>query len=132
MNCFSFDEIKQLYRDSREISRFKKRVRRDFFRGLKPGLTMLQWFFTNQCNYRCGYCNVPYNLKKDLGNADRKDGLRIINGRFKPKIISITGGEPTLKLEELIDFICYSDKLGILPTLNTNASLLNENMIKDL
>ncbi len=130
MNCF--DEIKQLYKYSLEISRFKKRIRKDFFRVFKPGLTMLQWFFTNQCNYRCGYCNVPYSSKKDLGNEDRKEGLRIISDRFKPKIINITGGEPTLKLEELIEFICYSDKLGILPTLNTNASLLDENMIKDL
>lgn len=98
---------------------------------LQPGITQLNWFFTGACNFSCYYCNSRGG--KDNGLAEKEQGLELIVKRFRPKVLNITGGEPTLKFEELLGFIRHAKALGIFTvTLNTNGSRLDNEKLEGL
>lgn len=93
----------------------------------KPSRVIVE--ITDKCNFKCKHCfanKLDYELKVD-------SWVKIFNNICKDKIqsITITGGEPLLfkGLWELLKKIKL--KRTIL-TLDTNASLINENNIKDI
>lgn len=126
-------KLAKTYREaSNKVWAEKWRLRLDFYRFMLPGKIYLQWFFTRHCNLNCSYCATKENNSKDMTNEQRKEALKFLKKKFRPKVLSITGGEPTLKFDELVEFIACARKLGIFPTLNTNGLLLNSEKIKIL
>jgi MoaA/NifB/PqqE/SkfB family radical SAM enzyme len=108
------------------------KLRRDVLQALRPGLPMVQWFFTKACNFRCSYCNVPGSAKDDLSLEERLDGLDTIAELFHPKVLSISGGEPTIKYQELGPFIERARRHGMIVGMNTNGTNLDNERIRGL
>lgn len=85
---------------------------------------------TYNCNYKCDYCYVE-NLKsifmkyEDLEKIIYKLKINGTNNLF------ITGGEPFLH-PNIYQIIDYCDKIGIILTIQTNGSFINEEVIRKL
>jgi MoaA/NifB/PqqE/SkfB family radical SAM enzyme len=94
------------------------------------------WTMTNNCNFKCTYCsnhrggvypflyNEGYN--KDLSTEKGKELIRKMKAS---SAIYFCGGEPTLRkdLPELLD---YSTKLNMFNMINTNGSLIGDQLTK--
>ncbi|AZR72820.1 anaerobic ribonucleoside-triphosphate reductase activating protein [Anoxybacter fermentans] len=96
-------------------------------------------FFTPGCNFRCPYCHNPQlvtdtvdleTIPEDIIWAHLKKRRKVLDG------VVITGGEPTLHGEKLIEFIFKIKKMGYLVKLDTNGSqpellkrLIEDNLI---
>lgn len=83
------------------------------------------WNVTSRCNRDCIYCFKFF--KKDLSLKDNKEILRKLS-ELGVKRIMWSGGEPFLYdgLEELLKL---SKKYGIVNYVNTNATLLNYELL---
>ena len=86
---------------------------------------------SESCNYSCGYC---YNYWRKKGGSDTltpKQVIEIIARLATLNILAVafTGGEPCLYKDALNAGIKAASKRGILVSLNTNASLLDNNEI---
>ncbi len=93
--------------------------------------------FTIGCNFRCPYCHNP-----ELANGDAKpmetDEILDFLEKRKGKLtgVSITGGEPTIHKNDLVEFIKKLKVMGYKVKLDTNGShpevlqtLLNEKLL---
>jgi MoaA/NifB/PqqE/SkfB family radical SAM enzyme len=87
---------------------------------------------TGRCNFRCIHC---YNEKagevgEELSTAQWKDILDQIT-EAGTLFLLITGGEPLVR-EDAVEIYRYAVKKGIIVTFFTNASLVNDDLIKVL
>lgn len=90
-------------------------------RGRVPGQLVIQ--YTDRCNATCPQCSMRVGSsftrsKLSLDNAKRIIDQAAANG---VKAISLTGGEPMLFLEELIQLIKYAGTAGI-PYVRTGTN----------
>lgn len=93
----------------------------------------MQWELTAECNHNCTHC---YNYwRKDFGKIDglsrsksKEEYLEIAAKivELHPVSVTLTGGEPLLVFNKIRDTILYLKKNGINVTVNTNASLLTD------
>lgn len=85
------------------------------------------WNITSRCNKNCKYC-FKFN-QKDLTLEENK---KILNNLTKRGITNIrwSGGEPYL-YPDLKELLKLSKEKGFINYVNTNASLLNENNLKE-
>lgn len=93
----------------------------------------LRFIIGSACNYNCFYCHHEGYRKKD-GNFDLNDYIKKINSLkefcIKNNIldIAITGGEPFLYKEKLNVLFDNFAKKPFRLIVNTNASLLKDNL----
>ena len=83
------------------------------------------------CNYRCKKCFTWAKSRKIENPLKLSEILKLIKEakELGAKNISILGeGEPLLH-KDIKKIVAYIDKLGIVPMLATNASLLNKSMV---
>ena len=85
------------------------------------------WNITSRCNKNCKYC-FKFN-KKDLSLEENKKILENL-AEHKVTRIAWTGGEPYL-YENLKELLKISKQHNILNFVNTNATLLNEENLKE-
>lgn len=85
------------------------------------------WNITSKCNKNCKYC-FKFN-KEDLSLEDNKKILKSLIDR-KVERIAWTGGEPFL-YKDLKELLKLSKENNIINHVNTNASLLNEENLKE-
>ena len=80
--------------------------------------------YTIGCNFRCPYCHNPELVDETVENIiDEKEVLDFLSKRKKILDgIVITGGEPTIHGNELINFIKKVKKLGFLIKLDSNGT----------
>lgn len=94
---------------------------------------VINFHFTDYCNYKCRYCFGNKELNKltyeeiiiVINNVKRYFDKYNINGR-----INLVGGEIFLD-DHLQDIIDYANGLNIMISLVTNGSLLEETFIKN-
>jgi len=88
------------------------------------------------CNFRCGYCHNPHLIFNDskIRHESILNSLRK-NSNFYESVC-ITGGEPTLHGNKLVDFIKKIKDMDYLVKLDTNGSnpqvletLINKNLV---
>jgi len=105
---------------------------------LKSGF-ILQFHLTEKCNLRCKHCYQEDKYIK--GELDIEGKKRIIDMFGKAidvwgvhGIINFTGGEPTLKKEELIQLIKYTKKkyLDITIGILSNGTLIDKKLASSL
>jgi MoaA/NifB/PqqE/SkfB family radical SAM enzyme len=86
---------------------------------------------TNRCNARCGFCSVPSQTHNGVTPGDQIE--RAIDRLYDLSVryIQFTGGEPLL-YPYLIRIIKYASELGMLITVVTNGSLLDEKRARAL
>jgi radical SAM protein with 4Fe4S-binding SPASM domain len=96
------------------------------------GPLMIGWDITNACNLKCIHC---------YANSGKPEENELTTGEVKQIIdqakqlgtilISFSGGEPLLR-RDIFKVIEYTKKMGIVAFLNTNGTLLNQEIAKKL
>lgn len=80
--------------------------------------------FTIGCNFRCGFCHNPElvncNVTERIKEKEILDFLEDRKGMLDGVVI--TGGEPTMHGERLLNFICKVKALGFLVKLDSNGT----------
>lgn len=82
------------------------------------------------CNFRCGYCHNPHlifaesRMEPETVLTDLKENFGFYDS------VCVTGGEPTLHGDELVDFIKKIKDIGYKVKLDTNGS--NPQVIQEL
>ena len=97
------------------------------FRRLKSP-TNVQWEITPNCNYRCFHC---YNYwRNETGICGHIDYDIVVDQLIENHVFSVTltGGEPLLVFTEIKPYIERMIQAGIKVAINTNASLLTQEM----
>ena len=92
----------------------------------KKGPPIAMWAITTRCNCRCYFCKV---WQKPVIEPRLEQALQTIDvlNKIGCYSLSITGGEPLLypHLKEVMD---YAHKKGFIIQINTNGSILAENI----
>ena len=92
---------------------------------------MLQIMLTSKCNIRCKICGVwQQSFERELGIKEVKNMVdEAIDMGIKT--IYFTGGEALLR-PDVFEIIDYASRPGIITTINTNGSLVTEDMAKKI
>jgi MoaA/NifB/PqqE/SkfB family radical SAM enzyme len=85
---------------------------------------------TSNCNFKCDYC-CAYQ-RNDGQSINGKEIIRILEDIPTLKRVRLSGGEVTLKFQDCLEVVSYCTSRGIATQLNTNASLLNAERVRQL
>jgi len=82
---------------------------------------------TDRCNLQCTHCYIPKNKKytnarKELSLLEIKTFLQTISKEGCLEIL-FTGGEPFIR-KDFLDIYTFTKKLGIIPSIYTNGTLI--------
>lgn len=94
----------------------------------KPIITA--WEITNRCNLNCSYCFVTQNSSRELDTDECKEIIDLLKIRGT-RILSFTGGEPTLR-KDLACLLEYAKEKGLITLLNTNGLIFDETLLDHL
>lgn len=89
---------------------------------------------TSECNLRCIHCyNAEKYFKNERSILNVEDAKRIMDNLADEGFnhVHLLGGEP-LGYSGIINFIEYCKEIGLEVSLNTNGTLLTENMQQEL
>lgn len=98
-----------------------------------PGIRLV--VFVQGCNFRCLYCHNP-DTQNPLGGVElqSEDIIELLEKQrpyFKDKGgLTVSGGEPLLQRQGLIDLFTKAKKAGFNIALDTNGSVLDEHTKK--
>lgn len=108
----------------------------------KPKVFEVWMHVTNQCNLRCKYCYVKKSNEFMSREKMRETGKKVINMAKKQGFVKVkfklSGGESLLRLNEIIDFVVETRKLGEIKHLRidfvvmTNGTLLTRKVASKL
>lgn len=92
---------------------------------------MLQIMLTSKCNIRCKICDVwKQKYENEMTTEVVKNLIdQAIDGGVKT--VYFTGGEALLR-EDIFELINYASRPGIITTVNTNGSLINDEIAKKI
>jgi uncharacterized radical SAM superfamily Fe-S cluster-containing enzyme len=78
-----------------------------------PGQLVIQ--FTDHCNARCPQCGMRVSERFSRSKLSQGDVYRILDAAAAKgfQVVSFTGGEPLLFLQDLADLMHYAGKVGI-------------------
>ena len=76
-----------------------------------------------ECNLRCAWCDTKYALENGKEMSIEETVQEI--SRYLCKSVSITGGEPLLQKEELLEFVQRLKKLNYWIQMNTNGTIFD-------
>lgn len=91
------------------------------------------WEITNTCNYHCSYCIFSSENKKYENELTTDEVKRVIQDLKKNNFsyIKFTGGEPFAR-KDMLEILKYSSELGFDMDISTNASLITNQIAKEL
>ena len=101
---------------------------KDLFRGRAPGQLVIQ--FTDHCNARCPQCGMNISNRFPRSRLSEDDIKRILDAAVARgvRVVSFTGGEPLLFLDDLVRYIGYAVEAGIdFIRTGTNGFLFAQN-----
>ena len=89
---------------------------------------------TDRCNFRCLQCRGAEKSYDPKGEIDSTDMKRIIRDMADMHIpyLTISGGEPLLRYDFVLETIEYAQSHGIKVGMVTNSSLLSEDKLTSL
>lgn len=93
----------------------------------------IQVEITENCNHKCFYCYNAWQITDSsaiMSKADCEKLIDIIADEIKPFHVTITGGEPFLNQDILKRLLLGLNDKNIFTNINTNLTILNENLIK--
>lgn len=97
-----------------------------------PGIRYV--VFTKGCNFRCLYCHNPDTWECSQG--EEKDVDEIVEDIIKYKRyiegVTVSGGEPLLQIDFLIDLFEKVKKEGLTTCIDTNGSIYDKNNTEKL
>lgn len=122
------------------IDNFKKLTGKDFTVPIKSELIYLNLSFSNTCNNKCRMCNSRFSTS--WYDDEKKLGINIPKGIINQtkifetldtsniRIINLTGGEPLLEQDRIINFLKKCNLKDLTLIITTNVTLLpNEELI---
>lgn len=91
------------------------------------------WEITNTCNYRCSYCIFSSEAKKYEDELTTNEVKRAIEDLKENHFtyIKFTGGEPFTR-KDMTEILKYASELGFDMDISTNASLITDEIAKEL
>ena len=91
------------------------------------------WEITNTCNYHCSYCIFSSESKKYEDELTTDEVKRTIKDLKENnfRYIKFTGGEPFTR-KDMTEILKYASELGFDMDISTNASLITEEIAKEL
>ena len=91
------------------------------------------WEITNTCNYHCSYCIFSSEAKKYEDELKTDEVKRAIKELKENNFtyIKFTGGEPFTR-KDMTEILKYANKLGFDMDISTNASLITDEIAKEL
>jgi MoaA/NifB/PqqE/SkfB family radical SAM enzyme len=96
-------------------------------------LRFVNWYLQHGCDLDCFYCKVP---KQRVGVMNRQDRMEVLNKVrklcSKEPIISLLGGEPTLRPDFLVEAVRDSANAGFLVNVVSNGWGLTPELISRL
>ena len=95
--------------------------------GLVDGPGIRYIVFVQGCHMRCQYCHNPDTWRLNIGKPMTADEILEKALRFKPYWrdnggITVSGGEPLLQIDFLIDFFKKAHAKGVHTTLDTSGN----------
>lgn len=98
-----------------------------------PGIRLV--VFLQGCNFRCLYCHNPDTQNPEGGVLLKSEDIIKFLEKQRPYFknkggLTVSGGEPLLQREGLIDLFTKARKLGFNVALDTNGSILDEHTKK--
>ena len=90
-----------------------------------PGVRYI--IFLSGCHMRCRYCHNPDTWKEKTGKEYTPSQLLKIAGRYRPYWgdeggITVSGGEPLLQIDFLLELFTKAKEMGIHTTLDTSGN----------
>jgi radical SAM protein with 4Fe4S-binding SPASM domain len=85
---------------------------------------------TDRCNFRCCFCNIKEEGKRELSLHEIKKLLEDLK-ELSVEHVSFTGGEPFLR-KDIFEVLELAKELGFNVNVCTNASLIDESKAKKL
>lgn len=81
-----------------------------------------------RCNLRCAWCDTKYALE----NGEEMSIEEIVSAvrKYPCKSVSITGGEPLVQKQELLELVSQLKALGYWIQINTNGTIFDEEIFK--
>ncbi len=99
---------------------------------LEPNIELVSMRVTNRCNFKCIHCFPnSESVTEDEMTTEEIMALMDELAKFKPLHITLTGGEPFLR-PDFLDLVEYANSKGMLVSLCTNGSLVDEEAIERL
>lgn len=97
-----------------------------------PAIDIVNLRVTNRCNFKCVHC-FPNSSSGYSDELSMEEMIDIINelARYKPLHITFTGGEPFV-LKKFLDLAELANSKGMIVSICTNASLINDEHISRL
>jgi len=91
------------------------------------------WEITNTCNYHCSYCIFSSEAKKYDDELTTDEVKRTIKDLKENNFtyIKFTGGEPFTR-KDMTEILKYASELGFDMDISTNASLITDEIAKEL
>jgi MoaA/NifB/PqqE/SkfB family radical SAM enzyme len=115
----------------REIVNYSESIKGAIFPSNE--LRFVNWYIQYGCNLECSYCKVPKQKVEVMSQKDRKGVLqKVRNLCSKQPIISLLGGEPTLRPDFLVEVVSDANKAGFLVNVVSNGWGLTPDLIKRL
>jgi len=87
---------------------------------------LVSWAITTRCNKSCKYCDIRSIKVKELETGQALSVIAELS-QLGTKIIHFTGGEPLVR-EDIGIILKYCEKKGILTSINSNGSLVEQRM----
>lgn len=94
-----------------------------------------KWDITGKCNLRCKHCLTGDNYKTSARKELTHEQRLVVVDKLKSggvHLINLLGGEPLILGEDLLSLARYCNETGMRMTLNTNGTLLTEEMARRL
>lgn len=115
----------------RQLADHKYSIKASLFPGEK--LRFVNWYLLHGCDLACSYCKVPNQKIRIMDRDTRREVLKRVSTLCAPKtLISIIGGEPTLRPDLLVEAVNDAVEQGFLVNIVTDGWGLTPRLIKRL
>ena len=90
-----------------------------------PGLRLVAWEATRNCNLTCIHCRASATNGPYEGELDTQAGLKLMDeiARVGKPIVILTGGDPMLR-PDIFEIAKYGTSLGLRMVMSPNGTLI--------
>jgi radical SAM protein with 4Fe4S-binding SPASM domain len=101
--------------------------------GASRGPRIVSWNTTQKCNLHCGHCYIDANQTNAPTELTTTEGKQLIDqiAQLGRSILVLSGGEPLLR-EDIFELADYATQKGLIATLGTNGTLIDDAVARRL
>jgi AdoMet-dependent heme synthase len=94
---------------------------------------IISWNTTSKCNLKCDHCYMNASDCEDKTELTTAEGKKLIDEitELGRSILVLSGGEPLLR-KDIFDLASYGVEKGLVMTMGTNGTLINNEVAKKL